>query len=312
MAFVFMFAFSTCWNSQRNTDGRAMLAEVRALGFEYAELGHATRLSLLDGIQKAVAAGEIRIASLHNFCPLPLGLNGPAPDYYMPSSMSVRERQNAVRHTTRTIDCAAALGAKCVVMHCGMVGMRGYTMKLLDVFAKKGASHPKFQRVREKALAVRAKKRQKYLDNVAGVLDLLVPRAKEMGIKLGLETRLGVEEIPDADETAELLAKFDADTVGYWHDVGHAQMKEQFGLTTHETLLERFRGRTFGMHLQDFIPPAGDHVAPGQGTFDFGRLAPFVTGDMVLAWEIHREWSAEQIVAGAKPVHEKLHPVVNT
>ena len=51
-----MFAFSTCWNSQRHSDGRAMLAEIRTLGFEYAELGHGVRMSLVDGIQRAVAA----------------------------------------------------------------------------------------------------------------------------------------------------------------------------------------------------------------------------------------------------------------
>lgn len=310
LASVFMFAFSTCWNSQRHTDGRAMLDEVRALGFDHAELGHATRVSLLDGIQKAVAAGEIKISSLHNFCPLPLGVNGPAPDYYLPSSSSSRERQNAVRHTLRTIDCAAALGAKIVVLHCGMVPMRNYTMKLLALYAKTGADTPKFQRGREKALALRAKRRQKCFDNVLSVLDAVVPRAKEMGVRLGLETRLGVEEIPNEDETAEMIAKYGVDAVGYWHDVGHAQIKEQFGLLRHETVLERFRGKTLGMHLQDFAPPARDHMAPGQGTFDFARLAPFVTGDMVLAWEIHREWKAEQIVDGAKRAHELLRPTV--
>ena len=55
-----------------------MLNEVRELGFEYAELGHGTRLSLLDGALAAVAAGEIKISSLHNFCPLPLGVMGSA------------------------------------------------------------------------------------------------------------------------------------------------------------------------------------------------------------------------------------------
>src|SRR2546425_1440550 len=114
-----MFAFSTCWNSKRHTDGRAMLAEVRALGFEYAELGHATRMSLVDGIRSAVSAGEIKISSLHNFCPLPLGVNGPAPDYYLPSSHKEREREMAVRHTLRTIDFAASLGARAVVLHLG-------------------------------------------------------------------------------------------------------------------------------------------------------------------------------------------------
>lgn len=288
-----------------------MVDEVRSLGFEYAELGHATRLSLLDGVQKAVAAGEIKISSLHNFCPLPLGLNGPAPDYYLPSSSSSGERQNAIRHTLRTIDCAAAFGAKCVVMHCGMVEMRNYTMKLMMLLMKDAADTPKFARLREKAIALRAKRRPKCFENLLTVLDAVVPRAKEMGVRLGLETRLGIEEIPNEEETVELIAKYGTDAVGYWHDVGHAEIKEKFGMLRHEWILEKFRGKTLGMHLQDFAAPIRDHVAPGQGTFDFARLAPFVTDDMVLAWEIHREWTAEQVVAGAKRAHELLRPVVN-
>ena len=86
-----------------------MVNEVRALGFEYAELGHGTRLSLLDGVLQAVAAGEIKICSLHNFCPLPLGVMGAAPDYYLPSSRDEDERQCAVRHTLRTLDCAVGV-----------------------------------------------------------------------------------------------------------------------------------------------------------------------------------------------------------
>jgi sugar phosphate isomerase/epimerase len=80
---------------------------------------------------------------------------------------------------------------------------------------------------------------------------------------------------------------------------------------THESILERFRGRTAGMHLQDFSPPAEDHQPPGFGMFDFGRLAPFVTEEMVLAWEIHPEWKPEEIVKGMKQVHELLRKPVN-
>src|ERR1700757_3640615 len=65
-----MYSLSTCWNSHRHTDGRAMLREVRDLGFEYAELSHGTRISLVPGILEAVEAGEIKISTLHNFCPL--------------------------------------------------------------------------------------------------------------------------------------------------------------------------------------------------------------------------------------------------
>ena len=77
-----MYSLSTCWNSGRHTDGRAMLREIRDLGFGYAELSHGIRLSLLPGIIDAVDAGEIRISTLHNFCPLPVGITHAAPNLY--------------------------------------------------------------------------------------------------------------------------------------------------------------------------------------------------------------------------------------
>jgi len=301
-----MFAFSTCWNSGRHTDGREMLAEIRALGFEYAELSHGIRLSLIDGIQQAVAADEIKISSLHNFCPLPLGVNGPAPDYYLPSSPRETERALAVRHTLRTIDCAASLGAKRVVLHLGIVEMRDYTSRLIKLYAERGVDAPKFQRIREKALDVRARKRQRFWDHVFRTLDAVLPRARDAGVKLGAETRLGIEEIPNEDEIDAIIRRFGPEAIGYWHDVGHTQIKENFGLMTHESVLKRFRGHTVGMHLQDFTPPAFDHQPPGFGTFDFSRLSRFVTDDMVLTWEIHSEWNAEQIIEGVARAQQQL------
>src|SRR3954462_3850917 len=79
---ISMYSLSSCWNSHRHTDGRAMLREIRDLGFEYAELSHGTRISLLPGVIEAVDAGEIKISSLHNFCPLPMGVNHSAPNLF--------------------------------------------------------------------------------------------------------------------------------------------------------------------------------------------------------------------------------------
>ena len=97
-----MYSLSTCWNSHRHSDGRAMLREIKELGFEYAELSHGTRISLLPGILEAVDAGEIKISSLHNFCPLPMGVNNAAPNLYQFSSERPRERELAVRYTLKT------------------------------------------------------------------------------------------------------------------------------------------------------------------------------------------------------------------
>ena len=103
-----MYSLSTCWNSHRHTDGRAMLREIRDLGFEYAELSHGTRISLMPGILEAVDAGEIQISSLHNFCPLPMGVNYAAPNLYQFSAERPRERELAKRYTLKTIEFAAA------------------------------------------------------------------------------------------------------------------------------------------------------------------------------------------------------------
>src|SRR4029434_6855087 len=50
-----VIAFSTCWNSGRHTDGDAMLQEIKTeLGFDFIELGHGTRLSLVPGIPQKI------------------------------------------------------------------------------------------------------------------------------------------------------------------------------------------------------------------------------------------------------------------
>src|SRR5271157_2936466 len=128
---LIMYSLSTCWNSHRHTDGRAMLREIRELGFEYAELSHGTRISLVPGIIEAVEAGEIKISSLHNFCPLPMGVNHAAPNLFVFSSTNPRERENAWRHTLKTIETAERVHAQVVVLHLGEIEMKEYTDKLL-------------------------------------------------------------------------------------------------------------------------------------------------------------------------------------
>ena len=289
-----------------------MLAEIRELGFEYAELSHAIRLSLVDGIQKAVGSGEIKISSLHNFCPLPLSVTTAAPDYYKPSSRNATEHELAIRQTFRTLDFAASLGTPMVVLHLGRVEMRRYSEKLLLLVEQDRVASPKFTRVRAKALASRAKKCAKFYEQVIRALDVIVPHARELNIRLGLETRQNLEEIPSEDEIGELIRRYGPESVAYWHDIGHAQMKEQFGLIGHEALLERYRGQTAGIHLQDFAPPGYDHQPPGFGTFDFSRLKPFVTPEMILAWEIHSHWTAAQVQQACQATQEMLRVPATT
>src|SRR4030095_14061961 len=131
-----MYSLSSCWNSHRHTDGRGMLREIRDMGFEYAELSHGIRISLLPGIIQAVDAGEIKISSLHNFCPLPIGVNHSAPNLYQFSAERPRERELAERYTLKTLDFANRVKAALVVLHAGSIEMKEYTDKLLELVGR--------------------------------------------------------------------------------------------------------------------------------------------------------------------------------
>ena len=124
-----------------------MLREIRELGFEYAELSHGTRISLMPGILEAVAAGEIKISSLHNFCPLPIGVNHSAPNLYRLSAEKPAERENALRYTRKTIELAARVKAPVVVLHYGSIEMKDYTDKLLDLIVRGEKETPKYEKL---------------------------------------------------------------------------------------------------------------------------------------------------------------------
>ena len=78
-------AISTRWNAGRHASGEAMLEEVLALGLDRAELGYDLRAELIPGVKAMVAAKAIRIDSVHNFCPVPIGAPRPHPELYTPA-----------------------------------------------------------------------------------------------------------------------------------------------------------------------------------------------------------------------------------
>src|SRR5262245_56849605 len=161
-----MYSLSTCWNSSRHTDGRAMLREVRDLGFEYAELSHGTRISLMPGILEAVDAGEIKISSVHNFCPLPMGVNHSAPNLYQFSAEKPRERELAIRYTIKTLEFAARVKATLAVLHLGSIEMKDYSGKLEDMLEAGEKGTPKYEKLCAEVMEKREAKKEKFLERM--------------------------------------------------------------------------------------------------------------------------------------------------
>ncbi|HTJ00582.1 MAG TPA: TIM barrel protein [Dongiaceae bacterium] len=293
-----MYSLSTCWNSARHTDGRAMLREIRDLGFEYAELSHGTRISLLPGIVDAVDAGEIKISTLHNFCPLPMGVNHSAPNLYKFSAERDRERELAVRYTFKTLEFAERVKARLVVLHLGSIEMKDYTHKLVELLGKDAGRTPKYEKLCAEADKKREAKKDGYVERMYDTLRKILPEAEKRGILLGCENREALEEIPFERDFPQLFRDLPSPNLRYWHDTGHAQIKENLGFISHTMHLETMQDKLGGFHIHDVQFPGRDHCPPGSGVIDFTALQPFVKPEHIKVFEFNPNMSVEDAVKG--------------
>jgi sugar phosphate isomerase/epimerase len=279
-----------------------MLQEIRSLGFEFAELSHGIRISLLPGILEAVDAGEIRISSLHNFCPLPMGVTYAAPNLYQFTAERPRERELAERYTIKTIEFAARIQAPAVVLHSGSIEMKDYTGKLLGLAARGKCETPKYAKLCADLDQKREAKKGPYVERLMEMLKKLLPVAESHRIKLGLENRQALEELPLESDFQFLFHDLPSPNLGYWHDTGHAQIKENLGFIQHAMHLESLRDRLFGFHIHDVQFPGRDHCAPGTGMIDFAALKPLVKPEHIKVFELSPGLTAEEVKNGVEHI----------
>ena len=275
-----------------------MLREIRDLGFEYAELSHGIRLSLVPGILDAVNAGEMKISSVHNFCPLPVGVTGPSPNLYEFSADRERDHQLAIKHTVNTLDFAQRVGAPLVVLHFGSMDLKDYTGKLKELLERGEKGTPKFQKFVAEANAAREAKKKKFYDRSRETLRHLLTESKFYGLKFGIEIREAVEELPVESDFKSLLEEFPAPKVYYWHDTGHAQVKQDLGFINHVQHLAAHADRLAGFHIHDVKFPARDHFPPGGGDIDFASLKPFVKPEHIKVFELSPKVPLESVQRG--------------
>jgi sugar phosphate isomerase/epimerase len=291
-----VIAFSTCWNSGRHTAGDQMLREIKSdLGFDLIELGHGIRLSLMPGIQKMFDAGQVRFSSLHNFCPLPVEVMMASPDCYKFSAVSSEERERAVKQTFQTIDFAARLNAPFVVLHLGEVNMLPITDRLIALAKAGRYLSRKYVRLKIGAVQKRERIALAYLQRVKDCLRRVIEHAASKKVRIALESRRGYEEIPTERELPELLDEMGSAQLGYWHDFGHSQIKENLGFVDHAEWLRIIGARAFGSHVQDCVWPAKDHEAPFSGAVDFEKLVPLLPTNCLFVWEMSPNKTAAAI-----------------
>jgi sugar phosphate isomerase/epimerase len=279
------FSLSTRWNSLRHKSGRALIEEILTLGFTHVELGYDLTLDLVPGVKEMVRERAVTVGSVHNFCPVPLGAPYGHPEIFSLSDLHPRTRQSAVINTVKSAHFAAEMGASCVVVHCGNVEMRNLTTKLLKLLNSGKQQTTAYDKTRIKLLMRREKKIQKHLAQLYKSLEELLPAFDDVHIRLALENLPSWESIPSETEMVDILQRFDSPTLGYWHDIGHGQVRQNLGFSAHRQTMDQLRSRVTGIHIHDVAFPAYDHLMPPNGNIDFNAFKTMAESASVLVFE---------------------------
>ena len=282
-----MLAFSTNWNASRHHDGAAMIGEILEMGFDQIELGHGLSVSQLHGIRGVYAKGNFKIPSVHNFCPMPIEVLHDNPDCYEFTSHRPLERERAVRLTRQTMETAVEFGARFIVLHLGRImPLRGMTNSLLESLSSHGVADRSYNRAKLAAVQKREGQGPAFLDRVARLLEPIVEEASKKELTLVVENRSDFEAVPTERELLTLLRSFDTPHLRYWHDFGHAQLRENLGLLDHAQWLQEISPFCVGAHLQDARWPDHDHLIPFEGEIPFDRLVPLLPSSTTYVLEL--------------------------
>jgi sugar phosphate isomerase/epimerase len=228
---------------------------------------------------------------------VPTSIFRPDPNCYEFSDTRPAMRTAAIKASEDTIRHAAQFGARAVIFHLGSAGPYGVTRKLDNIYAHGGYLNRRYTDIKVEAVRERKEKFSAVWARVKACLEPLVALAGEKKIRLGFEIRQEFEEFPHEEEFAEVLAAFPPEVVGYWHDFGHAQLKEFLGWHDHFETLRVRSPRMFGAHIHDCRRPQEDHLPLGHGEIAFTSLLPLIPENAIGVLELAPGTPEEQVIA---------------
>jgi len=293
-------SLSTMWAKDRFGHMAEFATKAKELGFTHIEANASISPQMFSELIEAA----VPISSIHSPCPAVLSSRGIPISSLSLSSLDESERMEAVSFTKKTIDLAASVKARAIVLHIGEVpidlSLQDRLYKLCD---ESHTQTEEYSQVKEELVYQRISQALPYLDAARKSLQELSEYSRQKGIILGLETRFHLHEIPNMDEMAELLNEASESLVGYWHDVGHAEVQQRLGFSLHEEWLSRFKDRMVGIHLHDILG-ISDHQAPGKGDMNWEMVAKYLPPGILKVCEIG-EWNDEEQMQGVVNLLQK-------
>lgn len=293
-------ALSTMWAIGQFSSLADFFKAGKDLGFTRFELNHAIDSTMLAGQPL-----DGKITAVHEPCPADTSVAELKRRSWLVSASDEEDRQQGVRAIRRSIDLAHELGAKAVIVHPGRVDIDpALESALVDLYQAGKSDQPEYARAKQRLMAARDAQAAINMRSVRRSLVELAEYAAEKDVCLGLENRFHYSEIPLPDELEELLGLGLGGMVGYWHDIGHAQVLEHLGFGTHEEWLRRFSTRMIGVHLHD-VMGVTDHLAAGLGEVDWDLVFACLPARALRTCEFKPTNSPQDTAAGLKFLADK-------
>ena len=292
-----MLGISTVWKSGELKDGQKLMECFAGLGFREVELEYRIDGNTFKQIKQFLnKTNDLKIVSIHNFFPVPDILETGGADVFHFSSEDREERSLAVKYAAKTIQIASELGARAVVLHLGMIQMDAQK-EFFDLYDAGKIGSEEYERVLEEFKVQRDSRKGKGLDMMLLSMDKVQEAAERYGVDVGIENRYDFRECPNFEEMAVIFEKFGGGRIGYWHDVGHAKVQENLGITGTKELLDAYGKYLVGVHLHD-VKGYSDHHVPEIGEVDFDLLKTYLKKDTIKILEIHPRETEKDLMDG--------------
>lgn len=333
---VAMYGFSTCWNIRRTQDVRAALEEIRALGFDAIELNGLSDVQCEEFLQALDGFNAFKIVSIHNPCPKPKEeRNRPIfNDNYFREAIDLTSkdpllREKSILLTQKTIDFAQAIAAQVVIIHLGIAEVGYVPGQMRRWVIEHGLGTEAYFAQINPLLEKRRGKKENFWPELIDSLQRLDKYASAKGIKLGIENRSVFLQVPNLEELKFIFNQFGPQSnLGYWHDIGHAQLQDYLLIQSHQGLLQALKDRLLGIHIHDaainpinpvqeidimalgheeyvnylesgrLSPMVKDHLAPSFGQVDYVMIKKYLRRETLRVMELRPSVSRDNILKG--------------
>lgn len=299
-----IFSLSTSWHYKRFDNGRDLIDKTLDMGFNYLELNFQIRQKMFNEISREAKAGRINISGLHNICPVTAGMEKIRGfmNFFNLSAADDDVRSESVKLSEMTLRNASNLDAGYVVFHLGDVGnntLQPEEKEFRKGFKKSHEPLGTFRDFFDELIEKRENEKRVYTDNIRRSLDYLVPAAEILNVKIGIENRYYVSQIPDFDEIRFFLSEYNCDYVGFWYDFGHAANISNLGYWNYLDYLKAYKDRLIGIHIHD-CAGIDDHQPPGDGNIDFPAIKELLPDNIPYVLEMSPSQTDEDIRRGVE------------